>query len=79
MVFGYEAGVVLFAVGVGAFAEPIFVPGVVAVLALSEEAALPRFVPTLPAPFAVSLCRACLFLPGVIPDVETLLDLFSGE
>ena len=44
VVFWYEAGVVLFAVGVGALAKPVFVPGVVTVLALGEEAAFPRLV-----------------------------------
>jgi len=79
MVLGYEAGVVLFAVGVGAFAEPIFVPRVVAVLAFGEETTLPCFVAALPTPFAVCLCRACLFFPGVVPNFETLLDVVGGE
>ena len=79
MVFGYEARVVLFAVGVGAFTEPIFVPGVVAVLALGEKATLPCFMSTLPAPFTIGLCGTCLFFPGVVPDFETLLDVVNGE
>jgi len=79
VIFGYEAGVILFAVSVGAFAEPVFVPGVVAVLALGEEATFPSFVSALSTPLAICLCGTCLFLPGVVPDFETLLDVVGGE
>jgi len=79
VVFRYEAGVVLFAVGVGAFSEPIFMARVVAVLAFGEEAAFPCLVPTLPTPFAICLRGAGLLLPGVVPDFEPLLDVVGGE
>jgi len=79
MVFGYEAGVVLFAVGMGAFTEPIFMARVVAVLALREETAFPHLVSTLPTPFAICLRGAGLLLPGVVPDFEPLLDVVGGE
>jgi len=79
VVFRYEAGVVLFAVGMGAFAEPVFMPRVVTVLALSEEATLPCLVPALPTPFAIDLCGASLFFPGVVPDFKSLLDVVGGE
>jgi len=79
VVFGYEAGIVLFAIGVGAFAEPIFMARVVAVLALGEEAAFPCLVPALPTPFAICLRGAGLFLPGVVPDIEPLLDVVGSE
>ena len=79
VVFRYKARVVLFAVGMGAFAEPVFMSRVVTVLAFGEEAALLRLVPALPTPLAICLRGAGLFLPGVIPDVQPLLNMVSRE
>src|SRR5712671_6130407 len=79
VIFWDETGIVLFAVSVRTFAEPIFVSQVVAILAFSNEATFPSFMPTFATPLAVGLCRTGLFLPGVVPHLEALLNVVGSQ
>ena len=79
VVFRDEAWIFFHAAGVGTFAEPVLVTWVAAILAQHQEAAFPRFVSALPAPLAVGMYGCCLFLPGIVPNVKSLLDVGSHE